>query len=506
MSFVRTSSLNLNKILNSKFCYVEQFQTGCLSLYSYYIESDKYSVIIDPVRDIKGYLDLLEERKSKLKYIFETHFQADFVSGHVDLSKKTNTNIYMGPTAQANFNLTNLKHEEELEISNNVKIKSLHTPGHTPESTSYLLLEKTEDNSNIYKQLALFTGDTLFLGDTGRPDLASKSDITKEDLAGMLYDSVQYLKKNIEDSCYILPTHGAGSACGKNIQSGSYSTMEQQKKTNWALSNNLKKEEFIKSATTNLPTPPKYFFENVKMNHDNILPFDEVVEKGNKALSVDDIENIIKDNNTKKPEERTAIIEGRDLKYVFEGFIPGSVVISLNTQFAIWSASIFNPKMPVAVIVPEGKEQEALLRLTRTGFDNIIGYLKGGYEAWVKAGKKTDKIEVIKNKDCLNIIKGNEKNILDVRNVPEFVNPGSFKEATRIPLSSLIYNVEDKVINNNENLKNNIYALCKAGTRATMASTVLRAFGYKGDIKVLEGGIDNLIKEGAILDYKESSN
>ena len=499
MSFLKTTSLDLTFI--SKFCHIEQFLTGCLALHSYYIESDGCAIIIDPVRDVEGYLDLLKKRNSKLKYVLETHFQADFISGHVDLSNKTGSDILMGPSAKANFNITNLKHEQEFEISKFVKIKALHTPGHTPESTCYLLLEKEDENSEKYKQLGVFTGDTLFLGDTGRPDLASKTDLTKEDLAGMLYDSVQYLKKNLDDNCYIFPTHGAGSACGKNIESGSYSTMKAQKQTNWALKDELKREEFVKCATSDLPDPPKYFFINAKMNHEKIDSFEDIVKKGNKAIEVDDFEKILIENSkTKNPEDRVAVIDGRALSTIFEGFIPGAVTVSLDIQFAIWSASIYRPSMPVVIIAPEGREEEAILRLTRTGFENILGYLKGGFSAWVKAGKKVDKLKLCSANDCAKLASENKANILDVRNIPEFKEPGSFSESTRVPLPKLIEEVEEKV-NKNSNFKEKLISLCKSGIRACMAATVLRAFGYNGEIIVLEGGILNLINNGLKPDY-----
>jgi hydroxyacylglutathione hydrolase len=471
-------SLDLSKL--SAHCYIQQFATGCLAQYTYYIESDKVAVIIDPLRDIDSYLKLIKERGSKLKYIIETHFHADFVSGHVDLASKTGAEIVYGPEAQAEFKILSVKHEEVLDISDKVKIQVLHTPGHTLESSCFLLYEK-QDKDN--KQIGVFTGDTLFLGDIGRPDLSVKSDLTSKDLACYLYESIQLLKKVIVDDCVIFPAHGAGSACGKNIQAGSYSNMAIQKKTNYALSDNLKRREFIEIATANIPTPPQYFFFDAMLNHKLIANHEDVLKKSLTPIDVDEFAKFFEDKSI-------VVLDTREVKSVYEGFISGSILISLDIQYAIWTATLFTPDTKIAIIAPEGREEEAVSRLMRVGFDNVVGYLKGGFKSWSDAKKPIDKLILCPASECVKTVEENRKYVLDVRNQPEFVNFGIIKEAQRSPLPMLEANVE-KI-----NKTDKIFGLCRAGVRAIMAACILKKHGFKNEIVILEGGFDNLVKNG----------
>ncbi|MDV3879175.1 MBL fold metallo-hydrolase, partial [Elizabethkingia anophelis] len=361
---------------------VEQIYTGCLAQGAYYIVSQGEAVIIDPLREVQPYLDKLQQDNAKLKYILETHFHADFVSGHVDLSDKTGASIVYGPTAKPEFEAIIAKDEEVFEIGD-IKIKVLHTPGHTMESSCYLLIDEKG------KETALFSGDTLFLGDVGRPDLAQKGkDLTQEDLAGMLYDSLMNKIIPLPDEITVYPAHGAGSACGKNMQKETVDTLGNQKKTNYAL-NQPDKASFIKEVTDGLTPPPGYFAMNVAMNKKGYESFDQVLEHGLKPLSAEAFEAMA-------DETGALILDTRPAAEFHKGFIPQSVNIGVKGDFAPWvGAMIVDVKQPLLLVTDEGSEEEVITRLSRVGFDNVVGYLKGGLSAWQSAGKETDSVERI---------------------------------------------------------------------------------------------------------------
>ncbi|MDV3878709.1 MBL fold metallo-hydrolase, partial [Elizabethkingia anophelis] len=380
---------------------VEQIYTGCLAQGAYYIVSQGEAVIIDPLREVQPYLDKLQQDNAKLKYILETHFHADFVSGHVDLSDKTGASIVYGPTAKPEFEAIIAKDEEIFEIGD-IKIKVLHTPGHTMESSCYLLIDEKG------KETALFSGDTLFLGDVGRPDLAQKGkDLTQEDLAGMLYDSLMNKIIPLPDEITVYPAHGAGSACGKNMQKETVDTLGNQKKTNYAL-NQPDKASFIKEVTDGLTPPPGYFAMNVAMNKKGYESFDQVLEHGLKPLSAEAFEAIA-------DETGALILDTRPAAEFHKGFIPQSVNIGVKGDFAPWvGAMIVDVKQPLLLVTDEGSEEEVITRLSRVGFDNVVGYLRGGLSAWQSAGKETDSVERITPEEFAQRYTEDAK-IIDVR-------------------------------------------------------------------------------------------
>lgn len=484
MTCSNTVNIDLGKL--SPNCYVEQIFTKCLAQYAYYIEADKKAIVIDPIRDISYFKDILKARDSTLKYVCETHFHADFISGHVELASETGAEIVFGPNAVADFKFTSVKHETILDLSEKIKIKVLHTPGHTLESSCFLLLEKLENGE--FKELVVFTGDTMFLGDVGRPDLAVKSDLTSKDLAKMLYDSVQLLKK-LPDDCVVLPGHGAGSACGKNIQTGSMSTISQQIKSNYALNDNLKKEEFIEIVTANIPTPPQYFFFDVLSNKKSITQLDEVIKKCNNPIKLKDFEKLLED-------KEVVFIDSRKHSEIVSGFIKGTVCICLEMTFAIWAATLYKPDTKIVLVTEVGKEIESITRLTRVGFENILGYLEGGYETWVKAQNPVKKLSDISAEEGLKIVKENPKSVLDMRNPKEFISPGYIKDSVLLPLTELRDNF-DKIES-----KKPLYLLCKTGNRAYVTGSLLRNEGFENELIVIKGGIDALINEGLVTTTK----
>ncbi|WP_415783487.1 MBL fold metallo-hydrolase, partial [Elizabethkingia bruuniana] len=385
---------------------VEQIYTGCLAQGAYYIVSQGEAVIIDPLREVQPYLDKLQEDNAKLKYILETHFHADFVSGHVDLSDKTGAAIVYGPTAKPEFEAVIAKDEEIFEIGD-IKIKVLHTPGHTMESSCYLLIDENG------KETALFSGDTLFLGDVGRPDLAQKGkDLTQEDLAGMLYDSLINKIMPLSDEITVYPAHGAGSACGKNMQKETVDTLGNQKKTNYAL-NQPDKATFVKEVTDGLTPPPGYFAMNVAMNKKGYESFDQVLEQGLNPLSAEDFEAVA-------DETGALILDTRLAAEFHKGFIPQSVNIGVKGDFAPWvGVMIADVKQPLLLVTDEGSEEEVITRLSRVGFDNVLGYLKGGVSAWQSAGKETDSVDRITPEEFAQRYTEDVK-IIDVRKEGEY--------------------------------------------------------------------------------------
>ena len=451
---------------------IEQIYTGCLAQGAYYIISEGEAAIIDPLREIKPYIDRLTRDNVKLKYIFETHFHADFVSGHVDLSQKTGAPIVYGPTANPSFEAIIATDEQIFEIGK-VKIKVLHTPGHTLESSTYLLIDENG------KETAIFSGDTLFLGDVGRPDLAQKAgSLTEEDLAGMLYESLQNKIMPLADEITVYPAHGAGSACGKNMQKETVDTLGNQKKSNYAL-NQPNKESFIKEVLDGLSAPPKYFGMNVAMNKGGYESFENVMNKGNTALSAEDLE-------TAAEETGAVILDTRNAAIFHKGFIPNSVNIGLKGDFAPWvGALIADVKQPILLVTEIDDEEEAITRLSRVGFDNVIGFLDGGFETWKKSGKEIDEIKRISAEEFSDQF--SEKAIvIDVRKPTEY-EAEHVNEAFSKPL--------DSIADWAGNLKTDehFFIHCAGGYRSMVAASILNARGIRNFSEV-EGGF-NAIKD-----------
>ena len=425
---------------------VEQIYTGCLAEAAYYIESNGEAAIIDPLRETEPYLERLKADNAKLKYVLETHFHADFVSGHLDLARKTGATIVYGPTAQPNFEAHIAKDGEELKVGN-VTIVVLHTPGHTMESSTYLL---RDENGKDY---AIFTGDTLFLGDVGRPDLAVKSDLTREDLAGYLYDSLRNKIMPLADDVIVYPGHGAGSACGKKMSKETQGTLGQQKKVNYALRPDMTREEFIKEVTTGLVEPPQYFPKNAVMNKMGYESIDEVKKKGIHPLSVRAFKAAWEGENA-------LVIDTRHEDEYAKGFIPGSIFIGLDGQFAPWvGALIPDLNQPILFICEPGREEEVVVRLARVGYDNPIGYLEGGFEAWKAAGEDVDTIEEVTAEEFAKIFKKEKVNVLDVRKVSEY-NEQHIEGAISFPLDFINKNFSQL------DRDKKYYVHCKGGYRS----------------------------------------
>lgn len=450
---------------------VEQIYTGCLAQGAYYITSNGEAAIIDPLRETQPYIDRLEKDNVKLKYIFETHFHADFVSGHIDLSKKTNAPIVYGATANPEFEAIVAEDNQIFELGN-IKIKVLHTPGHTMESTCFLLMDENG------KETALFSGDTLFLGDVGRPDLAQKAaNMTQEELAGLLYESLYNKILPLPDDVTVYPAHGAGSACGKNMMKETVDTLGNQKKMNYAL-NQPNKEAFINAVTDGLLPPPAYFGMNVAMNKKGYDNFEEVLKHGMKALSVEEFEAIAETTNP-------LILDTRNDKEFSKGFIPQSINIGLSGDFAPWvGAMIVNVKQPILLVTDNGKEQEAITRLSRVGFDNVLGHLAGGFDTWKVAGKETDIVNRISAQQFSTEVKIGESKIIDVRKESEYAAE-HVEEAYSKPLAYINDWVKDI------NPQVHFYLHCAGGYRSMIAASILQARGYRNFTEV-EGGFNDI--------------
>lgn len=446
---------------------IEQIYTGCLAQGAYYITSAGEAAIIDPLRETQPYIERLEEENVQLKYIFETHFHADFVSGHLDLSRKTHAPIVYGPTANPEFEAIIAADGQLFEVGD-VKIKVLHTPGHTLESTCYLLIDENG------AETALFSGDTLFLGDVGRPDLAQKgAQMTQEELAGLLYESLHHKILPLHDDITVYPAHGAGSACGKNMQKETADTLGNQKKTNYAL-NQKDKESFIKEVTDGLLPPPAYFGMNVMMNKKGYHSFDEVLSQGLHALVPEQFEEIAEASGA-------LILDVRNNRTFAKGFIPQSVNIGLDGDFAPWvGALIADVSQPIVLVTEKGDEEEAVTRLSRVGFDHVLGFLKGGFEAWVKAGKETDSVSRISAGQFEKEISGKEVKIIDIRRESEYIAE-HIHEAYNKPLAYInewIHELQPQ---------EHFYMHCGSGYRSTMAASILQARGYRNFTEI-EGG------------------
>ncbi|MCJ8154636.1 MBL fold metallo-hydrolase [Chryseobacterium sp. SSA4.19] len=455
---------------------IEQIYTGCLAQGAYYIISNGEAAIIDPLRETQPYINRLEKDNVKLTYIFETHFHADFVSGHIDLSKQTGAAIVYGPTAKTEFDAV-IAYDNQIFKIGNVKIKVLHTPGHTMESTSYLLIDE------YGAERALFSGDTLFLGDVGRPDLAQKSeDMTREDLAGLLYDSLYQKIIPLNDEIIVYPAHGAGSACGKNMQKETMDTLGNQKKTNYAL-NQKDKESFIRSVTDGLLPPPAYFGMNVTMNKKGYRNFDQVLSNGLRALSPEKFEEMAEISNA-------LTLDTRNHRNFARGFVPQSVNIGLDGDFAPWVGTlIVDVNQPIILITDENQEKEAITRLSRVGFDNILGFLKGGFEAWKNGGKEIDTVHCISAQQFEQEIKDREVKIIDVRKESEY-QAEHVNEAYNKPLAY----INDWI--NQAGHERHFYLHCAGGYRSMMAASILQAGGYRNFTEI-EGGF-KAIAETAI--------
>lgn len=452
---------------------VEQIYTGCLAEAAYYIESEGEAVIIDPLRETQPYLDKLEEEGATLKYIFETHFHADFVSGHLDLAKKTGAEIVFGPTAQPNFEAYVAKDNEALKVGN-VTIKVLHTPGHTMESTTYLL---QDENGKDY---AIFTGDTLFLGDVGRPDLAIKQgEITREDLAGFLFDSLRNRIMPLDDNVIVYPGHGAGSACGKKMSKDTWGYLGEQKKTNYALRADMTKAEFVKEVTTGLVEPPQYFPKNAMMNKMGYDSIDEVRERGIQALSARAFKAAWEG-------EEALVIDTRHQDVFAQGFIPGSIFIGIDDNFAMWvGALITDLKQPILFISEPGREEEVVTRLARVGYDNAIGYLDGGFASWKKAGEEVDVLEEITATEFAKLY-NSSINLLDARRASEY-NAEHIVGAQNFPLDFINRNMSQI------NRDRNYYVHCAGGYRSVIAASILKARGFEQVVNI-KGGYKALVE------------
>lgn len=454
---------------------IEQIYTGCLAQGAYYIVSEKEAAIIDPLRETKPYIDRLEKDGVKLKYIFETHFHADFVSGHLDLSKKTGASIVYGPTAEPDFEAIIAEDNKIFEIGN-IKIKVLHTPGHTMESSTFLLIDEHG------KETAIFSGDTLFLGDVGRPDLAQKSaHMTQEELAGLLYESLQKKIMPLSDDITVYPAHGAGSACGKNMQKETVDTLGNQKKTNYAL-NQPNKESFVREVLDGLSAPPKYFGMNVALNKGGYESFDNVLHQSNQPISAEDFEGVAEDSGA-------LILDTRNATDFHKGFVPNSINIGLKGDFAPWvGAMIVDVHQPILLVSDPGTEEEVITRLSRVGFDHVLGYLEGGFESWKNSGKEIDTIHRISAQDFAAKFSDDSK-VIDVRKESEYV-AAHVEKAYRRPLADI--NEWANALNNDEHF----FIHCAGGYRSMIAASILNSRGIRNFTEI-DGGF-NKIKETSV--------
>ena len=452
---------------------IEQLYTKCLSQGSYYIISDSEVAIIDPLRETNQYIEKAKKDNAKIKYVFETHFHADFVSGHVDLANKTNSTIIYGPNAETEYPIYNAKDNEEFKLGK-ITIKALHTPGHTLESTTYLVIDENGNNHSI------FTGDTLFIGDVGRPDLAVSNNLTEIDLAGMLYNSLRNKIMNLEDHVLVYPAHGAGSACGKNLSKETFSTLENQKKTNYALRENITKEMFVKELLEGMPPPPQYIQKNALLNKSGYKPLDKVITQSNKSI---DIGQFCKLANSSE----YLVLDVRHQKDFINGHIPNSLFIGLNGTFAPWVGTLIeNIDQKILLISEKGKEIEAITRLSRVGYDNCIGYLQGGFKSW-KDKYGEEKVESISSQSFVDNLKLNSIKIIDVRRKSEYINK-HIEGAKNITLSSL-----SDELKNISDTQDNYYIHCAGGYRSVIAISILKAKGIHNVIDVA-GGFGSILK------------
>jgi glyoxylase-like metal-dependent hydrolase (beta-lactamase superfamily II)/rhodanese-related sulfurtransferase len=455
---------------------IEQIYTGCLSQGAYYIESKGEVAIIDPLREVAPYIEKAKKNNASIKYIFETHFHADFVSGHITLAKETDATIVYGPEAKTSFEALIAKDQQEFKIGV-ISIIVLHTPGHTMESTTYLLRDENK------KDIAIFSGDTLFLGDVGRPDLAQKSaDLTQEDLAGILYESLRKKIMPLSDDILVYPAHGAGSACGKNLSKETFGTLGEQKKTNYALRVDMTKEEFIKEVTDGLLPPPQYFPLNVKMNKEGYEDIQTILKTGTKAHSVEAFDLIANQTGA-------VVLDVRHQDQFVKGHIPQSIFIGIDGDFAPWVGVLLrNVSQPILLITPSRREKEAVTRLARVGFDNTLGYLKGGIESWVKAGKQIDIVHRVTANKLKKEIKKENLAIFDVRKSSEFISE-HIPYAENTPLDLIDKHMCDFPS------QNPFYIHCAGGYRSVIAASILKSKGFHNLIDV-DGGFTKIKENG----------
>lgn len=462
---------------------IEQIYTGCLAQGAYYIESEGEAAIIDPLREIDPYLKTAKESGAKIKYIFETHFHADFVSGHLTLSKETGAPIVYGPTAEPSFEAIIAKDQQEFKLGK-ITIVALHTPGHTMESTTYLLRDENG------KDHAIFSGDTLFLGDVGRPDLAQKAaHMTQEELAGTLFDSLRNKIMPLADDVIVYPAHGAGSACGKNMMKETVDTLGNQKKMNYALRADMTRDEFIDEVTDGLLPPPQYFPLNVKMNKEGYEDIDKVLERGTQALTPDAFEAAANETGA-------VVLDVRHQDDFAKGHVPRSIFIGLDGSFAPWvGALVADVKQPILLVTPEGREEETITRLSRVGFDHTLGFLKGGIEAWKAAGKETDTVDSINAEELKELMEEKEEvPVYDVRKESEY----QAEHVENAHLTPLDY-INDHLSEFPE--KETFYVHCAGGYRSMIASSILKSRGIHNLVDVA-GGFADIKKAGIpVTDY-----
>ena len=446
---------------------IEQIYTSCLAQGSYYIESNGEAAVIDPLREVGAYITMAADRGAKIKYIFETHFHADFVSGHLTLAQQTGADIVFGPTAKTDFECLVANDSQKFKVGD-ITIKLLHTPGHTMESSSYLLI----DERGVDK--ALFSGDTLFLGDVGRPDLAQKSDLTEKDLAGILFDSLRTKIMTLPDEVIVYPGHGAGSACGKNMSKETVGSIGYEKVNNYALRADMTKDEFIKEVTNGLFPPPDYFPLNVLLNKEGYENIEDVIKKSQNALNPTDFEDLANKSGA-------VVLDVRNQIEFAKEHIPRSIFIGLNGDFAPWvGALIKDVEQPILLVVSESNLKEAITRLSRVGFDNVIGYLEGGIESWKASKKQTDTINSITAIQFEELSKKTETEVFDVRKKSEYLSEHLI-DSNNIPL----VNINSQLSRLQTNKTNYIH--CAGGYRSVIASSILKSRGIHNLVNI-EGG------------------
>ena len=454
---------------------IEQIYTGCLAHAAYYMESNGEAAIFDPLREVQPYINRAEKDKAKIKYVFETHFHADFVSGHLDLVKKTGAQVVFGPTAKPGYEAIVADDGQVFKVGN-ASVKIIHTPGHTMESTTYLVIDENG------KEHGIITGDTLFIGDVGRPDLAQHvvADLTQEKLAGHLYDSRRKKIMPLSDDLVVYPNHGAGSACGKNMSKETTDTLGHQKQVNYALNPSLTKEEFIKQLLTGLTTPPVYFPQNVLMNIKGYESLDTVMSRGKKPMPVAEFEAIANETGA-------LLLDTRSAGDFAKGYIPNSINIGIDGSFAQWVGEMIpDVRQEILLITDPGREEECIIRLSRVGYDNTLGYLEGGFEAWKKAGKETDSVQRISAADLEKMIATDKPVVIDIRKKSEY-DSEHIVDAINIPLNQI-----------NEHLaefpKNKPFVLhCAGGYRSMIAASILKQRGWN-DFSDVEGGFTEIAK------------
>lgn len=471
-------------IFNLKKMKIEQIYTGCIAHAAYYIENNGEAAFFDPLREVQPYIDRANRDKAKIKYVFETHFHADFVSGHLDLAKKTGAKIVFGPSAKPNYDAIIAEDNQVFKVGN-YSIKILHTPGHTMESTTYLLIDESG------KEHGIITGDTLFIGDVGRPDLAQHviADLTEEKLAAHLFDSLRNKIMPLSDDLIVYPNHGAGSACGKKMSKETTDILGHQKKVNYALNPALTKEQFVKEILTGLVPPPNYFPQNVLLNIKGYDSIDNVLKRGTKALSASEFE-------VAANEIEAVIIDAREATVFAQGFIPNSINIGIDGSFATWVGTLIpDVKQPILVVADEGRETEVITRLARVGYDNALGFLKGGIKAWTDSKKEVDSIFAVNEEELSEIMSKKVINILDVRKESEYVSEHLIG-AINAPLD-FINDSMTKI-----DADKTYYVHCAGGYRSMIFISILQSRGYRNLINV-KGGFSALKESGKfkITDY-----